>query len=284
MSTSLWNQDLQLGITDMNELELAYLLDHSVNITSDLVTVSVSIDSEGTCTLTPSKYEGIVEIRYTTDGTIPVSNSSLYSEPFTVSLNTTVKVIAYYRGTVLSSVASAIFAIVGSQITLDGIECTIVYVKGDIGYACDNHGYGYYIDGTEDTGSDSTSNTFEWGPTNVPYRTNQEIGAGLANSNEALGMSESFDPDDHSYRTIWENLRERRQDTSSDKWFVPSAQELQLVYENRKSVPNLSTSSGYWSSSSNESYLSGIYVPMDTGSIRGAFRNTNYRCRLFRAI
>lgn len=52
--------------------------------------------------------EGGVEIRYTTDGSTPTSESTLYSEPFTLNATTTVKAIAIKDG-VSSSVASKTF-------------------------------------------------------------------------------------------------------------------------------------------------------------------------------
>lgn len=53
-------------------------------------------------------------LRYTTDGSTPTANSPQYTVPFTVSSNTTVKVIAIKSGMNNSAVASATYVINGS--------------------------------------------------------------------------------------------------------------------------------------------------------------------------
>ena len=70
--------------------------------------------------------ESGAQIRYTTDGSNPTSNSTLYSSAITLNATTTVKAIAIKDG-VTSSVASATFTkseqpVSGRTITVDGTE------------------------------------------------------------------------------------------------------------------------------------------------------------------
>ncbi|MBR0181157.1 MAG: chitobiase/beta-hexosaminidase C-terminal domain-containing protein, partial [Prevotella sp.] len=61
------------------------------------------------------------EIRYTTDGTAPNAQSSLYSEAITLSDTTTVKAIAIKNG-VSSEAATKVFTKNGSNVGSGGFE------------------------------------------------------------------------------------------------------------------------------------------------------------------
>lgn len=56
-----------------------------------------------------------VEIRYTTDGSTPNEKSNLYVPSIKISKNTTLKAIAYRKGMIDSSVATAEYKIDGSS-------------------------------------------------------------------------------------------------------------------------------------------------------------------------
>ena len=83
-------------------------------------TISGETPFDESTTVTISGPEG-AEIRYTTDGTAPNAESSLYSEAITLSDTTTVKAIAIKDG-VSSEAATKVFTKNGSDVGSGGFE------------------------------------------------------------------------------------------------------------------------------------------------------------------
>ena len=156
---------------------------------------------------------------------------------------------------------------VGDTITLDGIESLIIY-KADIEQEWGqyivvdkNHDLIWYIEGTDcmdedindPDGTDCINYNYkygyEWGGFHTSTGINdQPIGDGLTNTNSLVELN--LQPYKEGWYVLWDKVKEFRQ-SYSDKWFVPSLQELHAIYDNKGSLANLSTSteSCYWSSS-----------------------------------
>jgi len=62
--------------------------------------------------VTLSSYTAGAEIRYTTDGSIPTASSNLYTKPFTLTTNTTIKAIGFKNGLKTSLVKSVNFIVI----------------------------------------------------------------------------------------------------------------------------------------------------------------------------
>lgn len=182
-------------------------------------------------------------------------------------------------------------------IDIDGIECyglwglvkkislqdKIIY-KG-IGksiFVDKNHDLSYYF-----TGSDyvdevdsvlviNTSNKYgyEWGGYQVETGiTSTAVGTGLSNTNSLI--AKNLRPDADDWHVIWDKIKEFRE-SHSDQWFLPSYDELGLIYEARSNLSNLSTLRAatspypfYWSSSEYSS-LSAWIQYFNTGGSRSS--------------
>ena len=118
---------------------------------------------------------------------------------------------------------------VGDIVTLDGIECLIIY-KADTEqswgqYLCvdKNHDLVWYFAGEDYCDQfltiDSAKYGYEWGghgtATNI---TDQSIGAGLTNTNSLISLSLS--PKNASWNVIWDMIEQFRTSVDSDKWFL----------------------------------------------------------------
>ncbi len=78
----------------------------------------------GTQNLTISSQTKGVEIRYTTDGSIPDENSKLYVPTVKISKDTTIKAIAYRKGMITSGVSTATYKINGGSTETPGEDVT----------------------------------------------------------------------------------------------------------------------------------------------------------------
>lgn len=155
---------------------------------------------------------------------------------------------------------------VGETVILDGIESLIIYDAGsnqDWGrYLCTdkNHDLVWYFDGTDYEDEDEPStviNTvnkygYEWGGFGTTTGiTDQSIGAGLTNTNTLIGMN--LQPNTSDWYVIWDKVEEFRNQIGSDKWFVPSLDELNLIrdseFDLKGLTANINFSALYWSSS-----------------------------------
>lgn len=124
-----------------------------------------------------------------------------------------------------------------------------------------NHDLSYYFTGSDymdESVSPFIINStnkygYEWGGYGVETGINAAgIGSGLSNTNSLIEMN--LQPDVGGWYVIWDKIKEFRQ-SHSDNWFVPSKDELNLIYEARSSLGGLTTINDdnknpfYWSSS-----------------------------------
>lgn len=157
----------------------------------------------------------------------------------------------------------------GLIIDINGIECyglwgsvkkislqdKIIY-KG-IGksiFVDKNHDLSYYVNGSDRFNSNDYNQNpgtygYEWGgyeeETGIQ---NTRIGAGLSNTNSLIHMN--LKPFSRGWDTIWKKIEIFRE-IHSDRWFLPSRDELNLIYKAKNDIDNLSTVTNecYWSSS-----------------------------------
>ena len=188
---------------------------------------------------------------------------------------------------------------VGETVTVDDVEVLIIAAKDDAGtwsstngakgveyIAVDkNHDLSFYVNGDDYVDSsdyDQAPGTFgyEWGGdgtiTNI---TNTEVGTGFTNTLSLILRSEP--PNTEGWYVVWDKVNEFRQ-SHSDKWFVPSKDELNLVYENRAYLSNLSLNTNYfyWSSSEGSS-VSAWTQAFNSGDQNGLSKSRNdFRVRL----
>ena len=128
-----------------------------------------------------------------------------------------------------------------------------------------NHDLSYYMEGndflnTEESDAISTEAKYgyEWGGYGLATDIQDTaVGTGLTNTNELIEMN--LQPDTEDWPVIWDKVEEFR-NTHGPNWFVPSKDELNLIYRNRFNnvLNNLSISNNttlYWTSSEDD----GIY-------------------------
>ena len=189
---------------------------------------------------------------------------------------------------------------VGDTITLDGIESLIIY-KADTEqewgqYLCvdKNHDLCYYISGSDfvneahDIGMNASINLeakygYEWGnwgdTINVTAST---IGAGLSNTDSLISMN--LEAYYEEWEVVWDKIDEFRTQINSAKWFLPSKDELGLIYDNRNSLSNLSLSTrpSYWSSSEldgSRAWSHGVDNGVQYGDVKCIRSNRSRLCR-----
>ena len=146
---------------------------------------------------------------------------------------------------------------VGDTVVLDGIESVIIYKAeeeqnwGRYIVVDKNHDLCYYILGN-DFVDDNDYETNRWGPEwasrgTTTYIDSLEIGDGLSNTNSLIALD--LQPFVEGWPVLWDWVETFRS-THSDKWFVPTVQELRQVYTNSSYLENISTSTNrqYWTS------------------------------------
>lgn len=164
---------------------------------------------------------------------------------------------------------------VGDTVTLDEIEVYVFAAKDEDGtWNSDagatgveyigvdkNHDLSYYFAGsdyTDESESADVINTdnkygYEWGgyltETGI---TATDIGTGLSNTNSLIEMN--LQPVTEEWYVVWDKIKEFRE-TRSSLWFLPSKEELNLIYKIRSNLSGLTTINDdgknpyYWSSS-----------------------------------
>lgn len=184
---------------------------------------------------------------------------------------------------------------VGDTVTVNGVE-SLVFYKADSEQEWGRyiivdkiHDIAFYTVGLDlvdvNIPSEEHQYSYEWGG----YQTDtgvvdQSIGSGLTNTNTLISMN--LQPNTEGWPVVWNKVVEARQTLEDDKWFVPSLEELNLLYNNRSSLQNISyiTDYDYWSSSEKSNqYAYRVRFNGDTKNYIGKF-NRYVRVRLCRYL
>ena len=181
---------------------------------------------------------------------------------------------------------------VGDTVTLDGIESLIVYDAGSEQswgrYLCvdKNHDLVWYFEGNdcvdENLPIEEAQYGYEWGGYSIETNTESGIGKGLLNTNNLISLN--LQPETENWPVIWNKIKEFRNQKGSNKWFLPNKDELNLIYNNRNSLINLSleTCGVYWSSSEFNNINAYVQI-FKSGTQLNDFKRFHYnRARLCR--
>ena len=182
------------------------------------------------------------------------------------------------------------FVAIGDVVEIDGIECVVVYDAGSQQewgryLAVDrNHDISFYTEGSDfyntmPSANDSAKYGYEWGGATSTMVKSEEIGTGLSNTNALIALD--LVPSTSGWSVLWDKVEEFRE-IYSNKWFVPSIEEMEAVYESRIHLRNMSTTyMYYWVSSEYNSYT-GLSFGWGSGNSNtaGAKSKHNRRARL----
>ena len=157
----------------------------------------------------------------------------------------------------------------GKTYTFDNVEVYCLLGTADTDHPLfvdKKHDLSYYVNGSDWVNSEDYTTSpgkygYEWGGYNTKTGvTATAVGSGLSNTNSLI--AKNLQPRTSGWYVVWDKIKEFRQ-SHSDKWFLPSKDELNLIYKARNNLSNLSTSSTepmYWASSE----YSGQYVCYQT--------------------
>ena len=190
----------------------------------------------GTVSVTISCSTGGALIYYTINGSNPTTTSTLYRSPFTINATTTVKTMAVKSGMVNSAIAS-------KQYTLQQ-----VYTVGSTGPA---GGKIFYVNDNpaittwkylEAAPADEAS-TYVYGIGTFTGASGIEIGMGQANTTTIVNVLKTGS---YAAKVCDDKSVTYNGKTYAD-WFLPSKEELALMYINKATIGGFSDSY-YWSS------------------------------------
>ena len=264
------------------------------NLYSSANYISITCETEG------------ADIRYTLDGSDPTEESTLYSGQFEVTPPVTIKARGYKEGLLVSDVASyemkAPVPVTVPMALPDG--SVLFYDRGTSygEYKINDSGYPERIDGAVDDGSAESQNwrylicdqhdlvnqanptdkSFPWGASDTDEGlTGTSIGVGLPNTESMIAKY----GDDDTY--CWGHVKEKR-DSAGLKWFMPSKDELDMMYDNRTVITGqggdaFKTDIYYWSSSEYDSTYA-WRQNFSLGNQNGSTKTSSNRCRLLRRI
>lgn len=219
-----------------------------------------------------------------------------YTGPFQITTSGRISVTAYCTGTgyedsnfITGNLDVTLPLSVGDIVSVDGIETLVLAVKDDSGAWVStagaqgtecigvdkNHDLCWYVTGSdyvdsEDSGVSEPTYGYQWqgtdrltGGGSATGIQDTAIGTGLTNTNSLIEMD--LPPgvvvdgaNQYTWTTVWDVLVQFRQ-SHSNRWFVPSKDEADLIFNNRSSLENLSTSRtvsipvAYWTSTEYES-------------------------------
>ena len=163
-------------------------------------------------------------------------------------------------------------------------------------YKINDSGYPERIDDVVDDGSAESQNwrylicdqhdlddgTKQWGPLDTDEGlTDFAIGVGLPNTDAMIAKY----ADNATY--WWKLIKEKRDSTGID-WFMPSRNELDMMYNNRTVITGqggdaFKTDPPYWSSSEYSIRLA-LYLYFSNGTWRNNDKNGRAHCRLLRRV
>ena len=237
-------------------------------------------------------------IRYTLDGNDPTETSTLYEGEFDVTPPVTVKARGFKEGWIESDVAVEEVEIpIIPAVLPDG--SILFYDRGSQygSYIIDNDRYPCRVDGEKDDGSaestywrylicdqhDLDNGTLGWGP----YGTNEgmtdpkyeDMGYGLPNTN---AMTAKY----ATNTSYWWKLIKEKRDSTGLKWFMPSKDELNMIYDNRTVITGQggdAFQNTYWSSSEYGSTTAWSRY-FSHGAQDDYVKTTSRHCRLLRRI
>ena len=189
---------------------------------------------------------------------------------------------------------------VGDTVILDGIEClciaTGVTIQGSnlTRIAVDkNHNLGYYqkyVGIAQNEAEISQINKWRWGGYGTSSDILSGLGSGLQNTNKCLDIAVNYTCGSGSDDNItdapfmWKGVNDFRA-SHSDKWFVPSLDELtNYIYPNVSSLND--TGYNCWSSSEfvYNTSISAYYVWIRSGKKQSQSKNKTQNVRLCRAF
>ena len=252
-----------------------YVRDSNGNLKTTSPEIPVKIKSASMQFKITCETQG-AEIYYTLDGNEPSELSILYTGPFEVEVGATIKARAFKDGMMPSDVTTyeveATVVPVTVPMTLpDG--SVLFYDRGEEygSYHIDDDGYPVRDDGAVDDGTAESKNwrylitlpcdlnyydsdySGSWDERGrcSPNYSELAIGSGLSNSISIIKENAS---DDWSFygKQLWDCIKDYR-DSTGIEWFVPSIDELSILYGNKNGL-NFDESddwysSKYWSSS-----------------------------------
>ena len=151
----------------------------------------------------------------------------------------------------------------GNALAMDDIYLTDGPHSGDVPIFVDkNHDLSFYVKGSDFVDSEDYNTSpgtfgYEWGEYGTGTGiTATEVGAGLANTNSLIAMNPL--PNTSGWNVLWDKVQDFRS-SYGHNWFVPSKDELNLIYQQKSNLTNItdsdsnSNSNYYWSSSENSS-------------------------------
>ena len=248
-------------------------------------TLRFTANKVATPVITPSEEEftGTVEvsmgtttsgatIHYTTDGSDPTTESPSYSIPFTVSATTTVKAVVIKSGMANSTMASQLYT-----------QQQPVYAVGDVGPA---GGMIFYVNDNpaitawkylEAAPTDDGDYIYAKNYTLIGYQAQgTSIGTGQANTEKIVTtLGNDFT---YAAKVCAEKVL-----SGYDDWFLPSKDELNLMYINKIIIGGFSTTSFYWSSTENFEFY-GWAQRFSDGSQGSTGKDTILRVRAIRSF
>lgn len=242
-----------------------------------------------------------VNYKYSTDGSEPslVSEDLNSSGRFQIVKGSpmTIRIRAYKDGMEPSDIATCTYTPVTVPMALpDG--SVLFYDRGSTygEYHIDDTGYPVRNDGAGDEGTAESSNWrylicdksnlagTTWGPLGTSEGvTDTEIGSGFSNTYQMIMKYANND------KYLWRDIAQRiAKDDSRWMWFLPSSQELYLLYQNKDTISRLgadalSISTSFWSSSE-FSDVNAWSVNFMNGTQNDKSKTSPCKCRVIRRI